>query len=244
MPIEGVHMPDTGIADSSAIPSRPIEGGDEAGVEGSVRLHLVGGFHLEIDGGTVDVQPAVRRLTAMVALTPRGLCRDFAAFQLWPDKAEPRAKANLRSTIWRLNQLGRPVLVASASQLCLAPEVWLDTRDGLDWSDDEEGGLGVARPFGTLLLDLLPDWYDEWLVIERERFRQLRLSALERRARDAIREGDPSRAIQLGLAALAMDGIRESAHRLVVQAHLLEGNEWEAERERIRFARCMRSAVA
>lgn len=225
-------MPDI----ATAVP--PSAGASSAGTAPTVRLRLLGGFELEIDGRVVEAQPAVRRLTALVALTPRGLSRDFAAFQLWPDKAEPRAKANLRSTIWRLHSLGAALVLASSTTLRLDPGVWLDVRDGLDASDD----LGVSRPFGTLLLDLLPDWYDDWLVIERERFRQLQLASLERRGREVLAD-DPGRAIQLGLAALAIDAARESSHRLVVEAHLAEGNVWEARREQSRYTRCLASTA-
>ena len=215
------------------VPAQPLKPAPPA-----VRLRLIGGFELEIDGRVVEVQPALRRLTALVALTPRGIARDFAAFQLWPDKVEARAKANLRSTLWRQHQLEAPVVQVSAMSLRLDPRVWLDIRDDLEGGDDGQ----VSRPFDTLLLDLLPEWYDEWLVVERERLRQFRLASLERRARDAM-PADPGRAIQLGLAALAIDGSRESSHRLVVEAHLAEGNAREAARERSRFARGLANTV-
>lgn len=201
-----------------------------------VQLRLLGGFELRIDGTVVDVQPAVRRLTALVALTPCGLSRDFAAFQLWPDKAEARARANLRSTLWRLHQLVGDLLHATATHLRLDESVWLDTRDALA---DSESDDWVPRPFETLMADLLPDWYDEWIDVERERFRQLRLAHLERRAHGALIAHDSAIAIQLALAALSIDPTRDSAHRVVVAAHLAEGNEWEAERERSRYRRCL-----
>ena len=43
--------------------------------------------------------------------------------------------------------------------------------------------------------DLLPDWYDDWLMIERERLRQLRVHALEQLAERAMREGRYGHAI-------------------------------------------------
>jgi len=199
-----------------------------------VQLRLLGGFELRIDGRVVDVQPAVKRLTALVALTPCGLSRDFAAFQLWPDKAEARARANLRSTLWRLHQLVGDMLHATATHLRLDDSVWLDTRDGLAASEADDW---VPQPFETLMADLLPDWYDEWIEVERERFRQLRLAHLERRAHLALLAHDSATAIQFALAALSIDATRDSAHRVVVAAHLAEGNEWEAERERSRYRR-------
>ena len=201
-----------------------------------VELRLIGGFELRIDSRTVEVQPAVRRLTALVALSPRGLSRDFAAYQLWPDTSEERARANLRSTIWRLHQLEAEVVVASTTHLHLADDIWLDTREAIP---DADAAPPLPRPFESVMMDLLPDWYDEWLSVERERFRQLWLASLEQHARAALGAGDTAAAIQFALAALSGDGARESAHRLVVQAHLAEGNQSEAERERRRFRGCL-----
>jgi DNA-binding SARP family transcriptional activator len=201
-----------------------------------VELRLLGGFELTIDGKMAELQPAAQRLTAFVALSPRGVDRMFTAFQLWPNTSEQRAKANLRSTLWRLHRLGADVVSATAARLRLSPSVWLDTRDGLPAPD---GRAPEALPFQSMLTDLLPDWYDDWLAVERERYRQLRLSDLESRARDAIDAGETGRAIQLALAALAIDGLRESSHRLVIEAHRAEGNHREAERETLRYHRCL-----
>ena len=200
-----------------------------------VELRLIGGFELRVDARTVEMQPAVRRLTALVALAPRGLSREYAAYQLSPDTSEERARANLRSTIWRLNQLFAEVVVATTTHLHLADDVWLDTREV---TQEHEAPPPPPRPFESVMMDLLPDWYDDWLVVERERFRQLRLASLEEHARAALDAGDPATAIQFALAALSGDGARGSAHRLVVEAHLAEGNQWEAERERRRFRGC------
>lgn len=200
-----------------------------------VELRLVGGFELRIDDRPVELQPAVRRLTALVALSPRGLARDYAAFQLWPDTSEDRARANLRSTIWRLHQLAVEIVVVSTTRLSLAEDVWLDTRG----APGDEHATALPRPFESVSMDILPDWYDEWISAERERFRQLLLASLERRAREALAAGDTATAIQFALAALSGDAGRESAHRLVVQAHLAEGNESEAERERRRYRQCL-----
>jgi DNA-binding SARP family transcriptional activator len=208
-----------------------------------VCLRLLGGFELSLDGVAVELQPAMQRLTAFVALTPRGVGRMFAAFQLWPDKSEKRALANLRSTLWRLNQLQVPVIDVSPMKLSLAPNVWLDTRnEAKEFVDSVDIG-GVPAPFQTLLTDLLPDWYDDWLIVERERIRLLRLAALETRARESIAAGHPTVAIQFALAALSIEGARVSAHQLLVEAHLAEGNECEARRERLRFERCTNEAT-
>ena len=78
--------------------------------------------------------------------------------------------------------------------------------------------------------DLLPDWYDDWLEIERERLRQLTLRVLDARARRAIDDHQPGEAIQLALTAMAIDPLRAASYRLLMEAHLAEGNEHDARR--------------
>lgn len=190
-----------------------------------VRLHMIGGFDLVVDGAPVlSLQPAMQRLLAFVALTPRGVEREFAALQLWPDTTEERARANLRSTLWRIRRLPVEVIATTTTRLRLAADVWVDARDGMDQL------AGGPETFQSLLTDLLPDWYDDWLDIERERLRQLSLRTLEERAREALLAGDASTAIQVALSAAAIDPMRESAHRLVIEAHLAEGNQRDAMR--------------
>lgn len=204
----------------------------------TVRLRLLGGFELSVDATPIEVQPALQRLLALVALTPRGVGRMFAAFQLWPDKVEQRALANLRSTIWRVNGLGVELIDATPTHLALAHGVWVDALAEPEGAGFDSTADTAPAPFRTLLQDLLPDWYDDWLIVERERFRLLRLTTLESSARASILAGDTTTAIQLALSALAIEGARETAHRLVIEAHLAEGNECEARREQARFDRC------
>lgn len=201
------------------------------------RLALLNGFELTIGGEPVLLQPALQRLVAFVALQVRGVERDFAAFQLWPDATEDHARANLRSTLWRLRKLPADVVTSTKRRLGIDDGVWVDVRDGLDGELDERAG-GHGRTGDRVAPgDLLPDWYDEWLLVERERMRQVQLHLLEDRARAALHAGDTAGAIHAGLAAVAMDPLRESGHRLVVEGHLAEGNPSEALRQLDRYRR-------
>jgi DNA-binding SARP family transcriptional activator len=86
-----------------------------------------------------------------------------------------------------------------------------------------------------LSLDLLPDWYDDWLVDDREGVRQLRLHALERLTCELSLSGRHAEAIQAALAAVRLEPLRETAHAALIRAHLAEGNRSEAVRQ---FHRC------
>lgn len=105
-----------------------------------------------------------------------------------------------------------------------------DHRDG-DPGDYADGDSSEDDSAVSLLLDggeLLPGWYDDWVIFERERLRQLRLHALEVSAQRIAARGDYARALQLVLEAAQTEPLRESAHRIVIAIHLAEGNVYEA----------------
>jgi DNA-binding SARP family transcriptional activator len=79
--------------------------------------------------------------------------------------------------------------------------------------------------------DLLPDWYEDWVIIERERFRELRVEALEVICRQLSALGRYGDAVQAGLAAVASEPLRESAHQTLIAAHVAEGNRADALRQ-------------
>jgi two-component SAPR family response regulator len=69
---------------------------------------------------------------------------------------------------------------------------------------------------GHLWEELLPDWYEEWAAVERERIRQIRLDAQETVCRLMARTGRYCQAVKAGLACIRGDPLRESAHRVLV----------------------------
>jgi DNA-binding SARP family transcriptional activator len=89
----------------------------------------------------------------------------------------------------------------------------------------------IERPARVLSGDFLPDWSEDWVLIERERFRQLRLHALEAICEQLTLAGRYGQAIDAGLAAVAGEPLRESAHRALIRAYLSEGNRVEALRQ-------------
>jgi DNA-binding SARP family transcriptional activator len=101
-----------------------------------------------------------------------------------------------------------------------------------------ESGL-VTRLVG----ELLPGWYDEWVLVERERLRNSRLHALEELSALLSRDGNHAEAIDAALAALAADPLRETAHRALIHAFLSEGNQAEAERRWRVYRRMIRTRL-
>jgi DNA-binding SARP family transcriptional activator len=199
-----------------------------------MRLFLFDAFLLCRDGHTVILQPAAQRLIALVALRTV-IGRDEVGGILWPDVPDTKATARLRTTLWRLQRSGPDVLNVANGQLTLRDQVWVDYQDWirlaasiLDRPESvTEVNLSSLRPHG----ELLPGWYHDWTLLERERVRHLQLHVLEVAADQLLRQGRPAMALEFALGALRIEPIRESAHRLAIRVHLAEGNVGEAWRQ-------------
>ncbi|MFI7608156.1 BTAD domain-containing putative transcriptional regulator [Micromonospora sp. NPDC049366] len=193
-------------------------------------LRLLGGFHLERDGRTVAVPHGARRLLAFLGVRQR--CeRAEAAGTLWPGSHEERARANLRTMLWRLHRLTPDPLVVEDDRLTLADGVSSDVAALvaasaviLAGAPATSGGLPLATG------ELLPGWYDDWVLAERERLRQTRLYALEALAALLTTQGRFSEATQVALTAVQLEPLRESATRALIAVHLAERNIHEAVR--------------
>jgi DNA-binding SARP family transcriptional activator len=202
-----------------------------------VRLTLIDSFELRYDGEPAPLPLASQRLVAYLALRERPLLRLHVAGTLWLHCSERRSSANLRTALWRLGGSRQSVVEATTSHVGLSRAVVVDARrmaglarDLLDHPDRELESSDLDG-------DLLPDWYDDWVVVERERLRQLRLHALEGLAEHAIGEARYAQAIDLALRAIRADPLRESAHRVLIRAHVAEGNAGLAVRQYREYCR-------
>jgi DNA-binding SARP family transcriptional activator len=196
---------------------------------GTVALRLLDGFDVEVAGRSMRLPLGAQRVVAFVALHERPLQRLYVAGSLWLDSPEARAGANLRSALWRIQRLAPSLLDVDVRTLRLGAGVRVDLRDAerLAHTELDRGGSEL----GALGTDLLPDWYEDWVLIERERFRQLRLRALEAACGRLTDEGRLDEALEAGLMALSAEPLRESAHRTLVRLHLAAGNAVEARRQ-------------
>jgi DNA-binding SARP family transcriptional activator len=171
----------------------------------SRQLLLLGGFELRWAGGPVRVQRSGQRLLALLALQERPLERLWVAGTLWMDASEERAGASLRSALWRLPQPGgTPMVESSVTHLRLARDIDVDLHDlsaRIERLEQASTAIDDRTGSSALTRDLLPDWYEDWVVLERERFRQLRLHALEALCARLTEAGRFGAAVQAGLAA-------------------------------------------
>jgi len=214
---------------------------------GRASLSLLNAFELRCDGRLVNLPRSAQRLLAFVALHEHPLQRVYVAGTLWIDATDDRAGASLRSSLWRLNRPGHLLVEATSTHLRLAPGVDVDLRRALGVAHRLLDGSADAADLdvgeAALRGELLPDWYDEWLIFERERFRQVSLHALEALAERLVRAGDVARALEAALSAVRSEPLRESAHRVLIGLHLAEGNRGEALRQYELCRRLLRNGL-
>ena len=92
-------------------------------------------------------------------------------------------------------------------------------------------GAGADVDWLPLTGEVLPDWDDDWALVEREHFRNLSLQALESLCEHLTAQGRLRQALEVGLAVFAREPLRESAHRLLVRIYLADGNPFDAIRQ-------------
>jgi DNA-binding SARP family transcriptional activator len=177
-----------------------------------------------------------QRLVSFLALQARPTLRTFVSGSLWGDATERRAGGSLRSALSRLRHPRYSLVAVTSDHLELSPTVSVDLRQAealarrvLDPSQELDDAAGLDDE--VLSVDLLPDWTEDWVLIERESYHQLRLRALEALCRRLTAAGELGQAVQAGLAAVAGEPLREGSRRALIEAHLAEGNASAALRE-------------
>ncbi|WP_285650007.1 BTAD domain-containing putative transcriptional regulator [Actinomycetospora sp. NBRC 106375] len=193
----------------------------------AAELSLVGRFACRVGDVDVRLTPTAERVLAFLALARRPVRRHQLAGTLWPDVTDRQALTRLRSALWKVPAPHRTALLAAdATTVALHPDALVDLYALEDATEPSDDAVPAEAPIARG--ELLPGWTEEWVLVERERHRQLRLHALEDRCARACRRGRFADALRAGLEAVAQEPLRESAHRRVIEVHLSEGNSAEA----------------
>jgi DNA-binding SARP family transcriptional activator len=207
------------------------------------QVSVLGSFGFSaVDGSRPLLAAGSQRLLAYLALNSEPVARSALAGSLWPEVSDERAGSSLRSALTRLGSTTRDAVSVTDVDISLADDVVVDIRSsqGLARSLLEPeiapavsqlGGAAIS----VLSRELLPDWYDDWVVPEAEEWRQLRLHALESLSALLTIEDRHAHAMGAALAALRADPLRESANAAVIRVHLAEGNQADAVREFRRY---------
>ena len=207
---------------------------------------LIGPFEVRYAAAPLALPLGAQRVLAFLAFAQRPLLRRYVAEVIWPDTTGDRAAANLRSALWRLRQPGFELIQCIGPQLGLASGLKVDLHlvtaqiERILTVGAELGeGDYDARPLSG---DILTGWYDDWVLLERDRHLQRRLHALEALSERLVAMGRLRAAVEAAHAAVAGEPLRETAQLALVRAYLAEGNrpaailQYQSYRELLRDA--------
>ena len=77
---------------------------------------------------------------------------------------------------------------------------------------------------GGFNLELLPDWTEEWVMLERERLRHLELQVLDEEVAALVGSGRVTEALDTVLRAIRLEPLRESSHQALIRIFVQSGN--------------------
>ena len=199
-------------------------------------LSLLGRVQLNGPDGPVDLpNKKLAGLLAYLAMAPQPQPRERLSALLWGSHFDTQAKQNLRQALFRLRKvLGEDALKSDGEVVSLsAAEVACDvSRFEALIREGSRDALSAATDLyaGRLIDDVAvnEEGWTEWLAGERERLHELALGALVGLGEHELAAGRAEHALKAGQRAVALNNMREDAHRLIVQALTATGRKAEA----------------
>ncbi|SFN75986.1 AfsR/SARP family transcriptional regulator [Mycetocola miduiensis] len=185
-------------------------------------VRLFGFWQLNRDGHPIAVSTRQQRIIAALAVRGPQTRRSLASL-LWPDSSEAQASGNLRASVYRVSHELPSLLGSFGDVLALDEDVRVDVllvRDLL--SEIEHSTENLPPDAGELLrtADLLPGWYEDWVLFERERLNQQRLGGLDDLCRRELMSSRSAEAISLATMATQIEPLRERSQLLLVRSYL------------------------
>jgi TolB-like protein/lipopolysaccharide biosynthesis regulator YciM len=195
-------------------------------------LTLFGGFEArQADGQAVDLSGQKdRALLAFLALPPgTSHSRDKLASLLWSDRGDQQARDSLKHSLSRIRQCltsaTLPTIVADRQSVRLDPAAV--TTDVVTFerllSDGKSEALEQATQLyrGDLLdgIGIRDPAFEDWLLVERQRLRQLFEEALTKLLAQSVAAGARERVAAVARRLLSLDPLREAACRALMQIH-------------------------
>lgn len=207
----------------------------------SIRLKMLGGWDLSQDGDSLLIGERQQRLVAALAIYGKRR-RSFLSGLLWPECSEAHAMGSLRAAVFAAARRLPGLLLCAGHDLSLGGTVEVDLHRLrtalLEVASGHPAAIGEWFTSSSHA-DLLPGWYDDWVVAEQGRVQNCYLNAAERLAQLALDRSDRFEAVQLARTILEIDPTRESAVQILVEAYMAMGNEATALKVYLDYTRAL-----
>ncbi|HEY3310591.1 MAG TPA: BTAD domain-containing putative transcriptional regulator [Anaerolineales bacterium] len=154
-----------------------------------LQIRLLGQFDVRLDGKRIVISSRAGQsllgYLAMTAGTPHR--REKLAGTLWPDSSDENARKNLRQELWRIRKAIPNQGLAAEHDYLLSDAYTITFNSDADtWLDvailqrPDHDPQSLTSSLSLYQGELLPGFYDDWVVFERERIQNLFESKMER----------------------------------------------------------------
>ena len=197
-----------------------------------LEVRLLGKFDVRYDGKSIAItsRPAQSLFAYLILNASAAHRREKLAGIIWPDSLEETARDNLRHALWRIR---KALDSASATRFLHADnlsikfetslEYWLDAAE-LEKLSEQASADELMAVLSEYQGELLPGFYEEWVVLEREHLYSIfehhmaRLMSLLQEEKRWLETLDwAERWIKLGQKP-------EPAYRALMSAHTAKGD--------------------
>ncbi len=207
-------------------------------------LTLLGSFEARASSHRPIALPSrkAHALLAYLGMHPRHpQARDRLAALLWPDANDKQARQSLRQTLFALRTALAPIKqrVVRIEGDTVALEAGAVEVDATSFERLVATGTPPALEQAAALYrgDLLEGFtvgagpFEDWLLAERERIRELAQEALGQLLAKQVAAGPAEPAIRTALRLLALDPIQEAVHRALMRLYARQGRRTAALRQ-------------
>jgi DNA-binding SARP family transcriptional activator len=178
-----------------------------------------------------------RILPAYLPLHPTAHSREKLAALLWGDSSDTAARGSLRKALNLLRKhLGNEIIQTDREKVQLNPvnPAYALRADAVEFERQASQLLSAHNPdlssidFDLYQGELLSDFYDEWILTEREHYHTLCFKALLRVVEILRAQSEYEAAIQYAQRILKNDPANERAHQHLIFCHAASGDRDEA----------------
>ena len=185
----------------------------------------------EADAHSATAALSTRRTGALLAClilrAPHPVPREELLGLLWPDELLVTAQNRLRVLLNALRQRLEPppappdsVLIAKQGSVSLVSDAFTsdyhdflrELRAAKDAPTEREAISHLENAVVLYQGELLPGYYEDWILTERRRLSGLRFQALREVTQRCLQIGTPERALEYALQSVACEQLDEEAH--------------------------------
>jgi WD40 repeat protein/DNA-binding SARP family transcriptional activator len=208
-------------------------------------VKLLGQFEVRLDGIAIDIpsRTAQSLLAYLISNPGTAFRREQLAGVLWPDSTEANSKGYLRSAIWRIRKTLKDIS-SDNSDYILSNKIIITFNHKLPfWVDTQVLEKSKGQSAQELLEEtslyqgeLLPGFYEDWVVLERERMRTVFDRKMHRLMQCLIDDKSWEQVIEQAERWISLGDTPEPAYRALMIAYTSLGDKGKA---LTTFMRCL-----